>query len=259
MKIAVFSNLWPPVFRGGYEVGAFQVVEDAGAAMRALVLSGARVPPGPGPGGLRAASVADSTAGRSAIVDVGPCVFCSLRGYARSGGLAICADLAGVPRARRRYLRALRAFRPDCLLSFNPAGVLAPVLDDFAAYGDAAGVPVGCYVSDHWLATWPVGHPVGAGLAGKVPRVPEWAVQSAAFLLRRAGLAPDLKAAGGLLLLLQRIHPTDQSGQHAPGQRHCVAPWGLAGVQPHAVPPDHFSGHDPLTLVCAGQILEHKG
>ena len=105
-----------------------------------------------------------TSADRETIIDVGLCVFGSLLRYVRRRKLLVVKDLMGAAGARRRYRRALRAFQPDCLLAFNPCGVLAPVLDDFAAYARRTGVPLNCYVSDHWLAGWPIGHPVGAGL-----------------------------------------------------------------------------------------------
>jgi glycosyltransferase involved in cell wall biosynthesis len=273
MKISVFSNVWPPVFVGGYEIGASQLVEELRRrGHEVLVLSAHEYHLVPAGGGYD--QVGHAPQDRAMIVDVGPCVLGSLPRFVRWRGLSALAYLAGVPGARRRYQQALRAFRPDCLLAFNPAGVLAPVLDDFAAYGRAARAPVGCYVSDHWLATWPVEHPVGAGLV-KLRSAPDWTRRAAGVLLRRAGLAPQQRPQVDCFFycsdFIRRISQhnaalppaafrlASKKGGATGGAIGRVAPWGISGVRRHAAPPDHFQGRRPLTLLYTGQILEHKG
>src|SRR5436190_11231543 len=141
MKIAVFSNLWPPVFRGGYELGASHVVQELRKrGHEVLVLAAHEYHLAPSEGSYEL--VGHSSTDRTEIVDVGLCVFGSLLRYARRRKLGAIKDLAGAMWARRRYLRALAAFQPDCLLAFNPAGVLAPVLDDFVNHARHTGAVV---------------------------------------------------------------------------------------------------------------------
>lgn len=261
MKIAVFSNLWPPVFRGGYEIGAAQVVQELrrrGHQVRVwapheyhLVPRGGKYQRG-----------RHTPAERAALVDVGLCVFGSLLRYVRRRKLSVFKDLFGALAARRRYRRALRDFQPDCLLAFNPCGVLAPVLDDFAAYARQTGAPLNCYVSDHWLANWPIGHPVGAGLI-KCRRLLARGLQGAVWtlerLLRGLGWAPGATPPVDRYFYCSAFIQRLSRGNAGNAADHRIAHWGIANVRAHGVPAAHFQDDEPLTLVYAGQIIEHKG
>lgn len=261
MKIAVFSNLWPPAFRGGYEIGAAQVVQELrkrGHEVRVWAAHEYHLVPGKG----TYQWVGHSAAERAEIVDVGLCVFGSLLRYVRRRRLSVARDLAATIAARRRYRQALRTFQPACLLAFNPCGVVAPVLDDFAAYARKTGTPLNCYVSDHWLASWPVGHPVGAGvikgqrllnarLQALVQRPEEW-VRGMGWLPERTPRVDRYFYCSAFIKRLSQPHVDPHADQH-------IAHWGVAGIREHSIHVGHFQGAEPLTLIYAGQIIEHKG
>jgi glycogen synthase len=260
MKIAVLSNLWPPKFRGGYELGAAQVVEELrkrGHEVQVWAAHEYHLVPA----GKKYQWVGHAPDERAALVDVGLCVFGSLLRYLWRRKWGVVKDLAGAAGARRRYRQALRVFQPDCLLAFNPCGILAPVLDDFAAYAEKTGVPLNCYVSDHWLEAWPIGHPVGAGLI-KSRRLLHRGLQGIVDMLdpflRRVGLAPEPTPRVDRYFycsdFIRRI-----SRKNAGAADNRVAHWGVADLQDHGVPAEHFQLGEPLTLVYAGQLIEHKG
>jgi glycogen synthase len=261
MKIAVFSNLWPPVFRGGYEIGAAQVVQELrkrGHEVQVWAPHEYHLVPRDGKYQMGSHSPAD----RAAIVDVGLCVFGSLLRYLRTRRLAVCTDLIAAIAARRRYRQALQTFQPDCLLAFNPCGVLAPVMDDFAAYGRRTGAPLNCYVSDHWLAAWPIGHPVGAGLI-KCQRLLTREMQPLVRTLEQPlhwlGWAPGSTPPVDRYFYCSEFIRRISRSNAAAATDNEVAYWGVANVSTHGVPAKHFQGGEPLTLVYAGQIIEHKG
>lgn len=260
VKIAVFSNLWPPAFRGGYEIGAAQAVQELrrrGHEVRVWAPHEYHLVPRNGTYQHGSHTSAD----RAAIVDVGLCVFGSLLRYIRRRKLLVFKDLADAVAARRRYRRALHAFQPDCLLAFNPCGVLAPVLDDFSAYARSTGLSLNCYVSDHWLAGWPVGHPVGAGLM-KCQRLLPGSLQGTLRileqLLQQMGWAPAAIPPVDRYFFCSAFIQRISCPNAGAADRH-IAPWGVAAIGDYAVPAEHFQTCKPLTLLYAGQIIEHKG
>ncbi len=261
MKIAVFSNLWPPVFRGGYEIGAAQVVQELrkrGHEVQVWAPHEYHLVPRDG----KYQRGCHTSEDRAAIVDVGLCVFGSLLRYLRRRRLAVCTDLLGAVAARRRYRHALDTFQPDSLLAFNPCGVLAPVLDDFAAYGRRTGAPVNSYVSDHWLASWPIGHPVGAGLIKcqrLLSRGMQGAVQTLEQLLRWLGWAPGSTPPVDRYFYCSDFIRRISRRNAGAATNNQVAHWGVADVSEQGVAGEHFQSVEPLTLVYAGQIIEHKG
>jgi glycosyltransferase involved in cell wall biosynthesis len=262
MKIAVFSNLYPPVFIGGYEIGAAQIVTELRRRGHDILLLSAHEYHLMSPGGTHD-HAGHAAAERQAIVDAGPCVFGSLSLYVKRRKLRFLLDLARTALARRRYRAALRAFAPDCLLVFNPLGVIAPVLDDFVACSRETGAPVNAYVSDHWVAAWPSGNPLWPALARfwQSPRkYVRLAARVAGKLLRYAGLVPEpLPLVDRYFYCSAFIRKISRDNSSAIAA-HEVVHWGLTGAQRLAPPPpDHFLDPRPLTLLYAGQLLEHKG
>jgi glycosyltransferase involved in cell wall biosynthesis len=134
LDILLVSNLWPPAFVGGYELGATEVA-------RSLEARGHRV------------TVLTSTYGVSAP--------------AREGNVArlLYEQVHWRPQRLRRLVvegvrsalaiarvrRFLRESTFDLVYLFNPLGLTAAVVQSL---GDA-GRPVVAYVSDDWVATWP--------------------------------------------------------------------------------------------------------
>ncbi len=262
MKIAVYSNLWPPAFRGGYEIGAAQVVAELrkrGHEVRVWAPHEYHLVPRNGKYQWGSHTPAD----RAAIVDVGLCVFGSLLRYVRRRKLSVFTDLIGTVEEARRWLSPrLHTFEPDCLLAFNPCGVVAPVLDDFAAYARMRSVPLNCYVSDHWLANWPIGHPVGAGLIKcrrLLTRGMHGAARTLERLVRRMGWAPGpTPPVDRYFYCSDFIQGISRPNAGAAAEHH-IAHWGVADVRNHSVPAEHFQTAEPLNLVYAGQLIEHKG
>src|SRR5581483_4997350 len=114
---------------------------------------------------------------------------------------------------------------------------LAPVLDDFAAYARGSGVPLNCYVSDHWLAGWPIGHPVGAGLIKSrrlLADVLHPTVRALERLLRRLGWAPaPVPPVDRYFFCSAFIQQLSDANAGAAAHQH-VAHWGVADVGDHA-------------------------
>ncbi len=229
MRVAVFSNLFPPAWVGGYEIGAARVVRELRrkghevlvlTAKKPLIWRGGAFVPVPGPDG-------------EGTMDVGPCVLGSLTLLARRGPWRLPGLLLAALRARIRYGEALDRFAPDLVLLFNPLGVLAPVVNDCLSWGQRRDVPVRLYVSDFWQTEWPLAHPLWRllpFLAGSAPRSTP-TVYCSRFLRARSG------------------SETDQ-----------VIPWGVPGMeQRRPLPARHFQAREPLTLLFAGQIEPHKG
>jgi glycosyltransferase involved in cell wall biosynthesis len=262
MRLVVLSNLFPPLIVGGYEVGAAQVVEELRRrGHEVLVLSAHEyhlVQDGVRRRRRRPLNRRDE------VVDVGLCLFgSSLMEWLRREPALFFKAVTGTLLARQRYLSAVSAFRPERILAFNPGGLAGPVLADLVDIGRKESVPVSAFVSDHWLAEWPtpsllhglltdlhrsrrppvrwLGKLLARHLAGadrdgaRPPQVERWLFCSR-FLADEACAAGTLTGAAGV------VH------------------WGLP--RPEALPavePSRFLDAEPLTVLYAGQIQEHKG
>jgi glycogen(starch) synthase len=261
VKIVVFSNLWPPNFIGGYEIGASQIVRELKRRGHEILLLSAHEYYIERPGLSRHA--AHEAASRAEIVDTGLCFFGAVNQFVKKGRLRCLWKVRRTLRARRRYRAAIRAFRPDAFLVFNPLGVLAPVLDDFVACSKQTGAPVTAYVSDHWLAGWPSANPIWAPLSRlrQSPKLPVRLMgRVAAKFMSLIGLLPSgMPLLDRYLYCSQYIRDLSRANSVAIAH-HEVVHWGLPNIA--RVPPpaaDHFTSPEPLTLVFAGQVLEHKG
>ncbi len=262
MKIVVFSDLYPPLFLGGYEIGASQIVAELRRrGHEVLILSSHEYYlQQPASGYLHRERPAES---KKEVVDTGLCVFGSLPGLYRCHPFLAARKLAAVPLARQRYRAALRDFQPDLSLVFNPLGVVAPVLNDLTDYSRQTGAPVHAYVSDNWLARWPDVNPLWSALEyyrkSPIRRV-RVAWRAAGRVLHEFGLLPDPLPpidqyfyCSEFIRRLSRDNCATVAGQ-------AVVHWGLPHVERLPVlPPGHFDRAEPLTLVFAGQLLEHKG
>jgi glycosyltransferase involved in cell wall biosynthesis len=261
MRVVVFSDLYPPLFLGGYEIGASFVVKELKRRDHEVLLLSSRDYFLQDADGYRYACHPE----RSAVVDTGLCVFGSLPGLLRQQPLRFLRRAAGTWLARRRYRREVARFRPERVLLFNPLAVVAPVLHDLAELARKTGAEVHAYISDDWLARWPVVHPLLRPLhrLKQAPRAWRRGVGKAlSTVLSWTGWAP----AG-----LPRVDRFRYCSDHlrrlslgalapTPEGEHDVVPWGLAGVAGLAQPsPAHFHDPAPLTVQFAGQIVEHKG
>jgi glycosyltransferase involved in cell wall biosynthesis len=262
MKIAVFSNLWPPVFIGGYEIGCAQIIEELRKRGHEILVIAAHDYHGcwpPAPLIHRRHSRED----RARIQDAGLCLMGSLRELMRSHRLLFVRQAIRTWWARRGYRAALRRFRPDVLLICNPLGVLAPVIDDFVAHSRETGAPVWAYVSEYWVGYWPAAHPLAA-LMGQLLVSHRWVVrraaQAASRLLSMAGAMPS-----PLPLIDRYLYCSDfirsLSLPNAVGVAgHQVVHWGIPNLdRAPLVSPTHFESDGPLTILYAGQVIEQKG
>ncbi len=261
MRIVVFSDLYPPLFLGGYEIGAASVVEELKRRGHTVLLLSAREYFLQQENGFRHAGH-DGT-DRPAFLDAGLCVFGSLPRLLRTHPLCFLRRAAASLLARRRYRKAVAAFRPERVLVFNPLGVVAPVLHDLAELAHKAGAEVHAYVSDDWLALWPAVNPLLRPL-DRLRQSPRRVLRLACSLLAAAlgwtGWVPS-----GPLSIDRFFWCSDHIRRLSLGKiwgakSQEVVPWGLAGVErlPEP-PPGHFHGGAPLTLLFAGQIQERKG
>lgn len=262
MKIAVFSNLWPPVFIGGYEVGCGQIVEELKKRGHEILVIASHDYYGcwpPTPLLHRGHSRED----RARIQDAGLCLMGSLRDLIRSHKLLFIRQAIRTWWARRGYRAALRRFRPDVLLVCNPLGVLAPVIDDFVAHSRETGAPVWAYVSEYWVGYWPAAHPL-ASLVGQLLYSPRRMVRLAARVAWR--LLPMVGAMPSPLPMIDRYLYCSEfirslSLPNALGiAHHQVVHWGIPNLDSAPrLPSTHFDGDEPLTILYAGQIIEQKG
>src|SRR5262249_44959567 len=155
--------------------------------------------------------------------------------------------------ARRRYRRAVAAFRPQRVLLFNPLAVVAPVLHDLAELARQTGAEVHAYLSDDWLAPWPIVHPLLPPLPPLKQARGAWkrsVGKALSTMLSWTGWAPAglpridrFRYCSDHLrrLTLGALGPTSEG-------EHDVIPWGLAGVEQLPQPsPDYFRDPAPIT------------
>jgi glycosyltransferase involved in cell wall biosynthesis len=261
MRIVVFSNLFPPLFLGGYELGAAGVARELRRrGHEVLVLSAHGYYMQQGSRYVRGRRGPDW---RGKVVDTGLCVFGSLAGLLRREPIEVVGRLWQTLRSRRRYRQVLADFRPDAFLMFNPGGAAAPVIDDCAELARDRRVPLAAYVSDHWLAEWPAAHPVWHLLRRLRAGGGRLAALADGLLCRwlgSAGLLPHQRPAFSHYFYCSDFIRRASAARAEPRAEHHVVPWGLAGMGERAAGtgPD-FVAPGPLELVYAGQIVEHKG
>jgi glycosyltransferase involved in cell wall biosynthesis len=260
MRIAVFSDLYPPLFIGGYELGAAAVVEELRRRGHdVMVLSCHEYYQEKTPG--RFTLLRHAKSDRAAMVDVGLCLLGYMPRLLRLRPLHFVQSMLATRRARRRYQEALTRFHPDAFFLFNPMGVAAPVIDDCVAYARREGVPAAVYLSDHWLEEWPACSPTWQllhrlrKLSGPLGSLVEGIACRA---LGGLGLLPQLRPAPTHLICCSDFIRRRARG-YVPGAVETVVPWGLAEVAEPPALPNAFEGPEPLSLVYAGQLVEHKG
>ena len=260
MRIVVFSDLLPPLYLGGYEIGAGLIVAELKRRGHEILLLSAReyvIQHHAGFQQVRHAKECPS------LHDAGLCLFGSLPRFLRRHPLRLAIKVFTTLLARRRYRKAIAAFGPERVLLFNPLGIVAPVLHDLAALARTSGAVVHAYISDAWLAEWPTVNPLQRAL-GRLsnsdflgPRLVGKCLSTAICWL---GWAPcELPRFDRCFYCSDYIHRLSLPRVWCAAE-HAVVPWGLAGLDKVAAPPpDHFDGDAPLTLLYSGQIQPHKG
>jgi glycosyltransferase involved in cell wall biosynthesis len=239
LDILLVSDVWPPHFIGGYELGAADVV-------RRLTQRGHRV------------TVLTSTYGLAAPESDGD-VHRLL--YERMSGdfLAPRALLRESLRSARRGVatqKFLRTARFDLVYVFNLLGLNARLLQDLAD----TGRPLVAYVSDSWAARWPWCDPLYTRWMEPRPYLSSRRKLSLALArraLRRLGALarrPEYNPIHHAQFVSRYIR--DISAPRMPLQTQEVIPWGIdVGRFAYLERPS-----DELRRwVYVGQLEEHKG
>jgi glycosyltransferase involved in cell wall biosynthesis len=273
VRVLAVSNLFPPAFVGGYELGASWVCRElARRGHEVTVCTASRLlwahvthhqdAPCPPPLGLGYIDAGLAAFGfdLARLVD---------GGYSRAfeGARAAVNDaLLNAPQVQAALRDAVARLEPDVVVVFNPAGLLVSPVQEIL---DACVVRprVVAYVSDDWPTRWPAAHPL-SGLAH---------LASGASSTVATGYSPGLASFARLLasqdlFAFERTVRFDQAMFCSEFlRRKCVsqiddpppavvAHWGLPAVA--ALPSEPalgFDGEPPLTLAFAGQLLHHKG
>ena len=168
------SNLWPPHAIGGYELGAYDVVERLRARGHDVTVLTSTF----GVAGPRVEDGVHRLLPYDAVY------------RDRLGGGALLAETAARLRGAERVRRFLADPRWDLVYVFSPLGLGSRLVRDLAE----GGRPLVAYVSDHWAAQWPWGDAFYAHWMA--PRsglgLPRRALRAVARrVLRRARVLPE--------------------------------------------------------------------
>lgn len=275
MKILVASNLYPPAFIGGYEIGASWIIECLKArGHEILLLTCDQIFAKRNGAPLHLVHEPETPFKH---IDLGLCLY----EFDVINQLIVGQDCDGLesltrefssfletyPEKRIERLAAIEAFGAELVLVFNPACILAPVFDELDSLPSLVNCPRTAFVSDDWMARWPTNHPLiflkdyHDAVAGKAKPESE---ENALFLIGR-----KMKTVG--LLNFDRLMAFDRTLfcsrflmertlQHCSPGGPTVAHWGLPGIDtyPHC-DPEAFLAPRPLRIAYCGQVAPHKG
>lgn len=280
MRFLLVSNLFPPAFIGGYEIGASWVAQELrNLGHKVQVLTAREVFLGKGDRCERLVHAGPPPAA-DGLIDAGLCFYGVdvLDGLllGRSGESytqareALERHLSRFAERRRERARAVIEFSPDAILVFNPACILDPVLAELKDMPMLRHVPMIGFVSDDWRLAWERSNPL--------------IFLRKFFEANKAHPAPHLSSEQ--VRLLERCRSWEEAGvfrfQETPRIDHVfycsaylqgryvrelptlptglVLPWGLPGIAEYPeVKPDLFASDEPLTLAYSGQLEPHKG
>lgn len=277
MKILVISNLFPPAFLGGYEIGASWICGELRRRGHELMLwTGSQVADGQ-PSGHRILTQPRNE--EYHWLPSGPTFYgldviggLLLNGYDRSYDpvrelLREFIDTYPDKRAERR--RLIEEFQPDQVLVFNPACILDPVFAELSCIPFLQTKPRVALVSDDWPLHWHANHPLvflwrhwhrlrqhppeHLGRGDRLLRaLGDCLAASGAF---EFGTAADYThAAFTSTRLLEKCRPGTLHG--VPTR---VIHWGLPDIESYPVHPAGSDVSRPLRLAYCGQIKAHKG
>lgn len=277
MRILVISNLFPPAFLGGYEIGAAWVCEELNRLGHQVMIwtgncavdgrqTGYRLLPQP-------------RNDQYQWLPSGPTIY----GIDVLGGLLMSGYdqtydpvrqllhdfIRSYPELREQRRRIIEEFAPEQVLIFNPACILDPVFAEIACLPSLASVPRVVLISDDWPLNWQSNHPLvflwrewhSAKLRasghpnehdGLLADLGDWISSSGIFGF---SVSPDYTHA-----CFTSAHLRDKCRPAIlHGVPNYVVHWGLPGVSTY---PLHQPSKDitrPLRLVFCGQVQPHKG
>jgi glycosyltransferase involved in cell wall biosynthesis len=235
MRILFISNLYPPYFLGGYELGCHAVAESMKARGHEVrVLTSTYGVSGPeSDGEIYRWLIADGARGTQ-----------PLAGYA--AGL-----LRKETRNQRAFRRLVESFKPDLVYLWNLTDIsISPAL-----WAQRRGIPTSYYVFDLWLASWR--NDRWLALWPRESARP--AVRLAARALRSALAAAGILSAGALDLRgAQFASHFLKRAVLAAGEQVGDAQVIHWGIEMDEFP---YKSHDaqPHRLLLVGQLGAHKG
>jgi glycosyltransferase involved in cell wall biosynthesis len=156
MKIAIVSDLYPPAFIGGYEIGMSWLSDEF--RRRGNVVDVFH---------CREFFVADETGAIRSYrhckrefqnFDIGPGITGNILDVLRRKIWLwpwFVLQLARSQLTRFRFERKLASEKYDMILMGNPLGLLAPIYQTATRQARISGTRVGLLVSDNWVAAWP--------------------------------------------------------------------------------------------------------
>lgn len=277
MKFLVISNLFPPAFLGGYEIGASWICAELKRQGHEIMIWTASCAVDGRQDGFRLLPQPQDDQYR--WLPSGPTFY----GLDVVGGLILRnngPDFEPVREVLRDYFRSypkrrlerrqlIEAFAPDQILVFNPACILDPVFAELACLPSLAAVPTVALVSDDWPLKWHQNHPLvylwrewhrlslheglGAGqLEALLRELGDWLSAQGLF---EFNLSPVYThACYTSAYLRDKCQPTLLHGVPT----HVIH-WGLPEVD--AYPRHQLAAENdrPLRLAYCGQIQPHKG
>ncbi len=237
MRILVISNLYPPYYIGGYELGCQQVVEalkQQGHEIKVLTSSYGLEKP-----------TSDGETYRWLKIE---------QSWQKNTKSNTPLDVIRKERINQAaFARLCREFKPDVVYIWNAANISISL----AFLAQQQKIPVFYYISDHWLAQW------------EIDSWSSWCRRTSSNALKRAAKKLALLALGAVgvepisgLLDLSRTQFTslfiqeltaDAGKSVAQGQ---VIHWGVDVDQ---YPARKTDSQPPVRLLYVGQTREHKG
>jgi len=273
MKIAIVSDLYPPEFIGGYELGMSWITDELRRRQHQVDVFHCRIFDVVDENGLR--RYRHRKKGFKNF-DIGPGVCGQVDTYISRSIWRLLWFAVIVLRSQINLIRfnlRLRVAQYDLILLGNPLGLLIPIHEAASEYGRMSSTKVGLFVSDDWVAAWPDAYPLRRHIrpVALPPSVSPFRGRRAFWravksrirrYLRRRGLLYRYGVEGWFLdfavCCSEHICRISRPRLSAP-TRLSVAHWGLplSRIASERTTKD-FS--DPVLLIAyVGQIEPHKG
>jgi len=278
MKILVISNLFPPVFLGGYEIGASWVCAELKRLGHEIMLWTSSTLIDGRRDGFRTLSQTQNE--EYTWLPAGPCIYGidvlgrlllqnSDESYRPAKNLLL-DFLRSYPEKAAARKKAIEEFAPDQVLLFNPVCILDPIFAELARIPQLSTIPVVALISDDWPLRWQQSHPFiyvwrhwhGLKLRSTdslleidraVLALGDWMDREGIFTFN---LSPTYTHA---IFTSNHLRKKCASAT-LHGAVTGVAHWGLPDVASYAQRKhDPRTNTEPLRLAYCGQILAHKG